>query len=167
MDTPDETKAQRKPDYSWDEETLEEFRKDVLKENDFKCKTDDIFLLSFLRARKFNRERALTLLKNYYLTRKKYPVLYKNLKPSALEESLRQNALSCVKTENDTVITLFSFGHWDATKVGIVDMLRAVLLSADFELNNHPIQVNGYYVLFDARIYRGDILFSTLQEIFN
>ncbi|XP_067119764.1 clavesin-2-like [Centruroides vittatus] len=149
--TSDETKVNQKPDYGWNEEILEEFRKDVLKEEDLKCKMDDIFLLSFLRARKFDKERALTLLKNYYLTRKKYFVVYKNLKPSALEEILRMNVYSTVKTENDMVITFFSYGHWNATKVNIVDLLRAVLLNLDFELNDHPIQVNGYYAIMDAK----------------
>ncbi|XP_023212472.1 alpha-tocopherol transfer protein-like isoform X2 [Centruroides sculpturatus] len=112
---------------------------------------DDIFLLSFLRARKFDRERALTLLKNYYLTRRKYPIVFKNLKPSAIEEILRQNMLSCVKTDNNMVITVASYGHWDATKVEILDVLRVVLLFLDFELNDHPIQVNGLYLLLDAK----------------
>ncbi|XP_067119761.1 alpha-tocopherol transfer protein-like [Centruroides vittatus] len=151
MNTSDETKVHQKPDYSWDEKELEEFRKDVLKEKGLKCKTDDIFLLSFLRARKFDRERALTLLKNYCLTRKKYPIVFKNLKPSALEEFLRMNMLSSVKTENDMIITVGSYGRWDATKVEILDVLRAILLILDFELNDHPIQINGHYLLLDAK----------------
>ncbi|XP_067119760.1 clavesin-2-like [Centruroides vittatus] len=137
--------------YEWDEKELEEFRKMVLKEKHLRCKTDDIFLLSFLRARKFDRERALTLLKNYCLTRKKYPIVFKNLKPSALEEILRMNMLSSVKTENDMVITFFSFGHWDTTKAELLDLLRVILLNLDFELNDHPIQVNEYYFLLDAK----------------
>ncbi|XP_067119762.1 clavesin-2-like [Centruroides vittatus] len=151
MNTSDETKVHQKPDYSWDEKELEEFRKDVLKEKELKCKTDDIFLLSFLRARKFDKERALTLLKNYCLTRKKNPIVFKNLKPSALEEILRMNMYSSVKTENDMVITFFSFGHWDAEKVEMLDLLKIMLLILDFELNDHPIQVNGHYILTDAK----------------
>ncbi|XP_023212465.1 clavesin-1-like [Centruroides sculpturatus] len=148
MNTSDE--VNQKPDYGWNEEILEEFRKDVLKEKHLKCRTDDIFLLSFLRARKFDRERALTLLKMYYSTRKKYPIVFKNLKPSALELVMDQNMMTCVKTEN-MVISMGRYSHWDPSKVGVIDVLRAVLLMFDFQLNDHPIQVHGQYILIDTK----------------
>ncbi|XP_067119766.1 clavesin-2-like [Centruroides vittatus] len=148
MNTSDE--VNQNFDYNWNEEILEEFRKDVLKEKHLKCRTDDIFLLSFLRARKFDRERALTLLKTYYSTRKKNPIVYKNLKPSALEFVMEKNMMTCVKTEN-MVISMGRYSHWDPSKVGIIDVLRGILLMFDFQLNDHPIQVYGQHLLIDTK----------------
>nr|KAG5701286.1 hypothetical protein BaRGS_020648 [Batillaria attramentaria] len=40
------------------------------------------FLIRFLRARKFDQERAFQLLLNYYRMRKDHPKLFTGLKPS-------------------------------------------------------------------------------------
>ncbi|XP_023214990.1 alpha-tocopherol transfer protein-like isoform X4 [Centruroides sculpturatus] len=140
-------------EYTWKEKELEEFRMAVLKEKDLKCKTDDIFLLSFLRARKYDRERALKLLKNYYAIRKKYTDVFKDLRPSALETFLQMGMMCSKRLET---------GHWDATKVKPIDLVRCVLLLVDMELNDHPIQVNGVYILIDAKTisWRHAIQFS-------
>ncbi|XP_023212464.1 clavesin-2-like [Centruroides sculpturatus] len=149
MSTCVEGKPNQEIDYKWDEKILEEFRNDVLNEQDLNCRTDDIFLLSFLRARKCDRERALKLLKNYYSTRKKYPNVFKNLRPSALEEFLQMNIIASTRFDNDKVLGLGLVSRCDPTKVRLIDIIRCITLLLDLELNDHPIQVNGYTVLID------------------
>ncbi|XP_067119758.1 clavesin-2-like [Centruroides vittatus] len=149
MSTCVEGKLHQGIDYNWDEKVLQEFRNDILSEEDLNCRTDDIFLLSFLRARKFDRQRALKLLRNYYSTRKKYPNIFKNLRPSALEEFLQMNIVASTMFNNDKVLGLGLTSRFDPTKVKIVDLIRSITLLLDLELNDHPIQVNGYTVLID------------------
>ena len=48
------------------------------------CRTDDAFLLRFLRARKFDYDRAYQLLINYFTVRDEHKELFKDLRPSAL-----------------------------------------------------------------------------------
>lgn len=49
---------------------------------------DDAFLLRFLRARKFDYDRALQLLVNYHTCRRTWPEVFSNLKPSAIKPVL-------------------------------------------------------------------------------
>ncbi|XP_023214983.1 alpha-tocopherol transfer protein-like [Centruroides sculpturatus] len=124
-------------DYTWNEKELQEFRTAVLKEKQLKCRSDDIFLLSFLRARKYDRERTLKLLKNYYATRKKYKDMFKDLLPSALERFLQMDMMCSKRLETGQVLGLGRVSHWDANKVRSIDVARCVLLLIDMELNDH------------------------------
>ncbi|KAG0418868.1 hypothetical protein HPB47_004520 [Ixodes persulcatus] len=54
-------------------------------------RTDAAFLLKFLRARKFDVDRAFTLLKNYYGYRSRHRKIFQDLLPSALHSNLRYN----------------------------------------------------------------------------
>ncbi|XP_023214992.1 clavesin-1-like isoform X2 [Centruroides sculpturatus] len=121
------------------------------REEQLKCRTDDIFLLSFLRARKYDRERALKLLKNYYSARKKYKDVFKDLRPSALQTCLQTGLMSYKVLETGQIVGFGRVSHWDPTKVKLIDILRSVILLVDMELNDHPLQVNGVYVLIDVK----------------
>lgn len=49
---------------------------------------EDAFLLRFLRARKFDYDRALQLLVNYHCCRRSWPEVFTNLRPSAIKPVL-------------------------------------------------------------------------------
>ncbi|XP_067122671.1 clavesin-1-like [Centruroides vittatus] len=102
-------------EYTWNEKELQEFRTAVLNER-LKCKTDDIFLLSFLRARKYDRERALKLLKNYYSARKKYKDIFTDLRPSVLQTYFEMSMMSYKILETGQVIGFGRVSHWDPSK---------------------------------------------------
>lgn len=53
-----------------------------------RTRLDDSFLLRFLRARKFDYDRALQLLLNYHAGRKAWPEVFKDLKPSTVKHVL-------------------------------------------------------------------------------
>lgn len=55
---------------------------------------DDAFLLRFLRARKFDYDRALQLLINYHSCRRSWPEVFSNLRPSALKDVLASGFLT-------------------------------------------------------------------------
>lgn len=55
---------------------------------------DDAFLLRFLRARKFDYDRALQLLVNYHGCRRNWPEVFSNLRPSALKDVLNSGFLT-------------------------------------------------------------------------
>lgn len=59
-----------------------------------RTRVDDPFLLRFLRARKFDYDRALQLLVNYYGCRKGWPEVFTNLKPSAVKPVLDSGFLT-------------------------------------------------------------------------
>ena len=53
-----------------------------------RTRLDDTFLLRFLRARKFDYDRALQLLLNYHAGRKAWPEVFQDLKPSTVKHVL-------------------------------------------------------------------------------
>lgn len=53
-----------------------------------RTRLDDTFLLRFLRARKFDYDRALQLLLNYHSGRKAWPEVFQDLKPSTVKHVL-------------------------------------------------------------------------------
>ncbi len=53
-----------------------------------KCPTDDGFLLRFLRARKFDYDRAYEMLLNYYTIRAEHREYFDNLVPSTVKNVL-------------------------------------------------------------------------------
>ncbi|KAG8513286.1 Alpha-tocopherol transfer protein-like [Galemys pyrenaicus] len=55
---------------------------------------DDAFLLRFLRARKFDYDRALRLLLNYHGCRRAWPEVFDDLRPSALKGVLESGFLA-------------------------------------------------------------------------
>lgn len=50
-----------------------------------RSRTEDTFLLRFLRARKFDQERAYKQLIQYYQTRKENPDVFENLTPKRVQ----------------------------------------------------------------------------------
>ena len=59
-----------------------------------RTRLDDAFLLRFLRARKFDYDRALELLLNYHAGRKAWPEVFQDLKPSTVKHVLDLGFLS-------------------------------------------------------------------------
>ncbi|XP_023219646.1 alpha-tocopherol transfer protein-like [Centruroides sculpturatus] len=72
---------------TWNKSEFEIFKRMVIEQN-INCRLDDMFLLSFLRARKFDKERAIKLLKNYYSTRRKYSDMFGEFNPAAVKKCL-------------------------------------------------------------------------------
>ena len=61
----------------------------ILKDQpNLRTRLDDAFLLRFLRARKFDYDRALQLLLNYHAGRKAWPEVFQDLKPSTVKHVL-------------------------------------------------------------------------------
>lgn len=59
-----------------------------------RTRLDDAFLLRFLRARKFDYDRALQLLLNYHGGRKAWPEVFQDLKPSTVKHVLDKGFLT-------------------------------------------------------------------------
>uniref|UniRef100_A0A8C1T1I7 Tocopherol (alpha) transfer protein-like n=1 Tax=Cyprinus carpio TaxID=7962 RepID=A0A8C1T1I7_CYPCA len=78
---------QEKPE--WRLRDVQALRDMILKEHpNLRTRLDDAFLLRFLRARKFDYDRALQLLLNYHGSRKAWPEVFQDLKPSTVKHVL-------------------------------------------------------------------------------
>ncbi|XP_023212473.1 alpha-tocopherol transfer protein-like [Centruroides sculpturatus] len=135
---------------TWKQKELEEFRDMVLKETELNSRTDDIFLLGFLRSRKYDKENALQLLRNYYSVRRHVKEL-KNLTPSALEHVLQENVMGYLCIDGEKFLGFGRASHWDTTKISAIDLGRCIMLYIDLALNIHSFQVNGVSIIVDAK----------------
>ncbi len=55
---------------------------------------DDAFLLRYLRAKKFDQERALDLYTNYYRCRRDYPAIFEEFTPQSVERIFATGIIS-------------------------------------------------------------------------
>ncbi|XP_023209594.1 clavesin-1-like [Centruroides sculpturatus] len=140
----------RAEQYAWNKKELDEFREMVLKEKKLNSRTDDMFLLSFLRSRKYDKNNALKLLKNYYSVRRSVNEL-KNLRPSAIEHVLQSNVMAHLYVEGGMGLGFGRASHWDPSKISAIDLGRGILMHIDFNLNDHRLQVNGVHIIVDIK----------------
>ncbi|XP_023238864.1 alpha-tocopherol transfer protein-like [Centruroides sculpturatus] len=138
-------------EFLWDETALTTFKKNI-KDQGMKCCMDDIFLLGILRARKFDIQRSLQLLKNYYTIRTSYPQYFKDLLPSKLEHALSLNCMQFLPKpdQKGRYIYICQLGNWDTTVLNLTDLFRAFMLFMDFQLNFHRTQVNSIVLIVNA-----------------
>ncbi|XP_067124447.1 alpha-tocopherol transfer protein-like [Centruroides vittatus] len=113
---------------------------------------DDIFLLGFLRARKYDIERSLQLLKNYFKVRVEYPEYFKNLLPSKLGPVLDLNITQFLpKPDQDgSYIYVFKFRNWDTSVANGIELLRVIMIVMDFQLNFHRTQEKKIVCIIDS-----------------
>lgn len=84
---------QEKPE--WRLRDVQALRDMVLKEHPhLRTRLDDAFLLRFLRARKFDYDRALQLLLNYHASRRAWPEVFHDLRPSTVRHVLERGVLT-------------------------------------------------------------------------
>ncbi|XP_023240526.1 alpha-tocopherol transfer protein-like [Centruroides sculpturatus] len=142
---------EEKEEFSWDENALKDFKK-VIRDQGFKFQMDDIFLLGFLRARKYDIERSLQLLKNYFKVRIEYPQYFKNLLPSKLSHVLDMNMMQFLPKldQNGSYIYVYKFRNWDTSVASGIEMLREIMLVMDFQLNFHRTQERKIVCIIDS-----------------
>lgn len=70
----------------WVERDVQALREMVEAEPSLNSRLDTPFLLSFLRARKFDYDKAMAMIRSYYKARQENAEMYVNLVPSALEQ---------------------------------------------------------------------------------
>lgn len=84
---------QEKPE--WRLRDVQALRDMVLKDQpNLRTRLDDAFLLRFLRARKFDYDRALQLLLNYHMSRRAWPEVFHDLRPSTIKHVLDRGFLT-------------------------------------------------------------------------
>ncbi|XP_061425313.1 clavesin-2-like [Lethenteron reissneri] len=116
-------------------------------------RTDDAFILRFLRARKSQPAAAFRLLAQYFEFRQQNLEMFKNFKATdhGIKQALR-DGFPGVLTEPDhygrKVLVLFA-ANWDQSRYTFVDILRAILLSLETMIEDAECQVNGFVLIID------------------
>ncbi|XP_077989777.1 alpha-tocopherol transfer protein-like [Glandiceps talaboti] len=118
---------------------------------DIKFCTDDVFLLRFLRARKFDIDKAFQNLVRYYEIRKEFPRVFENLHPSTVKHVLDQEMVCTLQTKdkNGAFIAINRLGKWEPSKCDYKDIARHSFISGEKMLENEELQIVGSSVILD------------------
>ncbi|XP_052239474.1 alpha-tocopherol transfer protein-like isoform X1 [Dreissena polymorpha] len=140
----------------WRSRDIQALRDMVLKKPELKIRTDDAFLLRFLRAKKFDYDRAFNLLVRHYEMKadEKNKSLFLNLRPASIKHVL-EAGVTGVLPHRDKLgrrVIMFRPGRWDPSKYPIDDIFRTNFLTLTTLLEEEEeIQICGIILLADLK----------------
>lgn len=116
-------------------------------------RTDDAFVLRFLRARKFDTVESFKLLARYFEFRQNNPSLFKNFIASeagikaALYDGLPSVLPNC--DQNGRKIIVLFAANWDNGRYQLPSVYRAILLTLEKLIDDEACQINGFVFILD------------------
>ena len=123
---------------------------------------DDKFLLAFLRARKFDVDKALQLFVNYHQFRQKYASFLSTLNAPSVEHILRSGVLSVPDSRfyNGSKAICVYPQKWDYETVPFLDNFRATILVLDKLIEDEETQIHGISLVYN---FEGTSFYSILK----
>lgn len=114
-------------------------------------RTDDLFLLRFLRARCFHVERAHKLLVSYYKFIEDNPYIQKGVSLMELDFIGEDDVLGVLPYREQTGrrIMYYRIGNWDPSRCTVEDLLKASLAVLELGILEQRAQILGGIAIFD------------------
>ena len=133
--------------------TVTELRRAINAEcNNLKdVRTDDNYLIKFLRPKKYSVSKTLNLFKNYHRIRQSNPDIFNDLRPETLRyvwESGFVGGLLDRDKEGRRVMLVFP-RHWQPQEVGLKDALRSLICQLEYLVDNAETQITGVTMIVD------------------
>ena len=124
---------------------------------------DGPFLLRFLRARKFDVDRAALLYCNYYKFRHKYASLLGEMHPRAVDHVLRSGLMGItdLRRRDGSIVIQLCPARWDPDTVPFADNFRTMILLLEKLLEDEENQVHGFTIINNQL----DVPFSTIFKL--
>eukprot|EP00066_Takifugu_rubripes_P010298 XP_003978011.1 PREDICTED: clavesin-1-like [Takifugu rubripes] len=116
-------------------------------------RTDDDFILRFLRARKFDQVETFRLLAQYFQFRQQNLDMFQSFKVDdpGIKRALMDGfpgVLENPDQQGRKILILFA-SNWDQSRNSFIDILRAILLSLEVLIENPELQINGFILIID------------------
>ncbi|KAJ8322286.1 hypothetical protein KUTeg_000757 [Tegillarca granosa] len=116
-------------------------------------RTDDAFILRFLRARKFDTFEAFKLLAQYFEYRQNNPNLFKKFQASetGIKDALFDGLPGVLPNQDHygRYILVLNSANWDNSRYGLVAIYRAILLTLEKLIDEESVQINGFVIIVD------------------
>ncbi|XP_014206720.1 clavesin-1-like [Copidosoma floridanum] len=155
------------------EQSLERFREWIAKHPSIKrCRTDSVFLLRFLRTKKFSLPLAQDMLERYLSIRQLYPDWFRNLDIDDPEIEAILDAGYLVplikRDSHGRKVILSCAGRFDPYKYTSAQMVRVHSLVVEALMDDEESQVHGYTHLNDeSGLTMGHLSSWSLTDIRN
>lgn len=118
--------------------------------------TDEAFLVKFLRARKYNVERAFDSIKKYFTYRRENPEIFEGLTPDCIpfDVACRQHQLFTVSRKKDPegrVVFLVNAGMWTTSVCSMNDFFKVDVVHLEHLLLDEEAQIKGFVAVFNLK----------------
>ncbi|XP_055610411.1 clavesin-1-like [Uranotaenia lowii] len=138
------------------EQSLAQMREWIAKNpNIKKCRTDPLFLLRFLRTKKFSVPLACEMLEKYLSIRQSYPRWFQNcdIDDPELEAIIDGGYILPLpqRTENGQQVILSIAGNVDLNRASSANLARAHFLVQEVLADDEEAQISGYINCVDER----------------
>ncbi|PSN38167.1 hypothetical protein C0J52_14555 [Blattella germanica] len=131
---------------------LQEFRDLIFERGDVTPhRTDDLFLIRFLRARRFDVEKAHRLMINYYKFKENYPNVHTNVKPKDMRYIGDDGILNVLpyRDQNGRRVLVYKAGNWNPSKYPIEEIFKATVVVLELAVLEQRAQILGGICLID------------------
>ncbi|PAA66430.1 hypothetical protein BOX15_Mlig030478g1, partial [Macrostomum lignano] len=130
---------------------LSALRSAIQSDATMRCRTDDAFLLKFLRHRKFNVDGAHKRIRAYLRVRRKFPDVFDDYGPAGVRPVLEDGVLVVLphRDGEGRRIVLYRLGLWDCAKYSSTELVRATCVVMEALLEEEDTQVCGVSVVLD------------------
>uniref|UniRef100_A0A8C0IXA7 Clavesin-2 n=1 Tax=Chelonoidis abingdonii TaxID=106734 RepID=A0A8C0IXA7_CHEAB len=114
-------------------------------------RTDDAFILRFLRARKFQHFEAFRLLAQYFEYRQQNLDMFKSFKATdpGIKQALKDGFPGGLANLDHYGRKILVLSPSIIDRYTLVDILRAILLSLEAMIEDPELQVNGFVLIID------------------
>ncbi|XP_049771585.1 clavesin-2-like [Schistocerca cancellata] len=118
-------------------------------------RTDDIFLLAFLRARKHNVNEAFKLLKNFYKIKKAHPKQLECCLPSEKGYVYDMDVMTVLdqKDNDGRIVVIMRFEKVDFKKIVVEECFRLTATVLSFCCEDPHVQISGAVFIVDMTGY--------------
>ena len=117
-----------------------------------KCPKAADFLIKFLRARKFDQEKAYELLVKYFTFKSENHTLTDNLMPSSTKKIVDycMNTVFPTTDKKGRRIWYIKLSAWNPNETKLIEMIRSNLLTYEQLVQSEESQVRGVVMIIDA-----------------
>ncbi|XP_042216220.1 alpha-tocopherol transfer protein-like isoform X1 [Homarus americanus] len=136
----------------WVDRDVQALREMVEAEPGLRSRLDKPFLLAFLRARKFDYDKAMAMIRSYYRARQENADMYIELYPSALEHvwPLQMQTVLPTPDRLGRTVIIFRTGAWLPEACGLDDVFRSQVVLLEHVVRLPVTQLRGIAAIVDC-----------------
>lgn len=114
-------------------------------------RTDDAFLIRFLRARRFDVEKAHRLMTNYYRFKENNPEIHEDVHPMNMRYIGDDDVLSVLPYREQTGrrIMIYKIGNWNPSNYSVEELFKATVVVLELAVLEQRAQIIGGICIFD------------------